>query len=286
MSNPNRIETIKKNIQISTLLSDQEKSDWLSLLELMNDKQLGELEEILATEHKTSELPEVKDNSAAGLLKNMPPLSHIANVPMDVNMDRSPMPPAPTPPQPPIAQQPISNFTSKPAPQPQPVPQPIPQRPVSVQAQPQPKPAPQPMPAAPSMPPVAPIINPLPKPRPVATPPVQPQVPQSEPQPAPQQQVPYAINQIEDLQRLNLESLRIHTFESISEAIRNAIAEHGYFAILQLIETSELYAGYLDAGRERLGMKSPSGLPVKAGFTQGEFEFMTDLLRSMRFNRW
>lgn len=44
---PERIEKIKKLVQSSALLNSSEKQDWLLLLELMNDKQLLELEKIL-----------------------------------------------------------------------------------------------------------------------------------------------------------------------------------------------------------------------------------------------
>jgi hypothetical protein len=44
---PERIEKIKKLIENSSILSLPEKQDWLSMLELMNDKQLLELERIL-----------------------------------------------------------------------------------------------------------------------------------------------------------------------------------------------------------------------------------------------
>lgn len=318
MSNPNKVEIIRKNIQVSTLLSDHEKADWLNLLDLMNDKQLGELEEILIAEPQQ---PKPSVNSAPASMsapaqtpaqpfvqaplstpmQNMPPLSHIANVPTGVNMSRvspGPLPPyqGQARPQPrPAASQPAApapvQTASLAVATPRPAALTVPPKtnflPLSV------RPTPSPNLSAP----IAPTV-PQPQaaqPRPIAQAPT---APQPRPKPAAQQPAAiqpqsqpkapgaYQVEEIEELQNLSLQTLRDFTHQSITNTIRSAITEHGYFAILQLIEASPLYSSYIAAGKERLGMRSASGAVIQAGLTQEEFEFMVDLLRNMRFNRW
>ena len=45
--NPQQLEKLKGLIHTSGILNESERAEWLALLELMNDKQLGELEKIL-----------------------------------------------------------------------------------------------------------------------------------------------------------------------------------------------------------------------------------------------
>ncbi len=272
MFNSNRVETIKKDIQTSTLLSDSEKSDWLSLLELMNDKQLGELEEILsASPPQTSKTAQPQQPTTPAPVKTppvqtMPPLSHIANVPSGVDMNRSqianpirPQAPAPTPSPAPISARPtpsptLSNMPPRSAP-------------------------PKPQPSASANNPVSPALAPsAPTPAQAVT------APASTPAPATQQsQSVFAIRQVEDLQQMSVDTIRNFSFQSIFNVVRSAIQENGYFAILQLVESSPLFSSYLSSGNKRLGGTSSATEPE---LTQAEFEFMTDLLRNMRFNRW
>ncbi len=79
MLNEQRVEHIRIAIQGSTLLDDHEKADWLNLLELMNDKQLGELEEILAgPQGKSAPAPTQIPKQATQAL------SHISNLPKNI----------------------------------------------------------------------------------------------------------------------------------------------------------------------------------------------------------
>jgi hypothetical protein len=135
MFNPQKIESIRQKIQTSTLLTDHEKADWLNLLELMNDKQLGELEEILGTSARVAMPPQPASK--------MPPLTHLANIPSDITLTQPPQPsPPPRPPQPPRA----------PAPAPARVPAPGARPPA------QPRPTPTPTPTPPE-----PLARPVPK---------------------------------------------------------------------------------------------------------------------------
>lgn len=260
MLNDKKLEDVRKRINNSTLLTDREKADWLNLLELMNDKQLGELEEILASEKpaqsKPVTVPPVATPALAAVLRpkiakpnpptpqatppapvspphtpapitqQIPPLGHIANVPTDLNISHS-------------------------------VPQPLPSA------------------SAPVVPPKAPPAPPRPTP----------------PEP-PQDSTPrlhFQLSHVEDLQSLTLETLRKYAYESIISAIRSSLAEHGYFPILQLIEASPLYETYIRSGQNRLSIQATSDNSIPGNnannLTQAELEFMTDLLSNMRFNR-
>lgn len=66
-----RQQQLKVLIETSAVLTPMERQDWLDMLELMNDKQLGELEIILKT-------------------PNFPKLSHIANLPAGVKLESKP----------------------------------------------------------------------------------------------------------------------------------------------------------------------------------------------------
>lgn len=295
MFNAKRIETIRKNVQISTLLSDHEKSDWLNLLELMNDKQLGELEEILASDPNVAKAMQTQPSQSQStqpqrdvqvsrpaqttqstplssspsswqpdFVQQMPPLPHIANMPTDVTMTHS------VPSTPGVEQKPLprttpspnlSTFKSKqnfirPASQfsPQPVVEPVTENELVIGSE-------QP----------APIQK--------TSPPQKPAKPQNS----------YSIQAVEQLQELSVKTIREHTLQSIFDVIRQAIQTNGYFAVLQLIEASPLYASYINAGKQRLGAVVPKTSDAslqESTLTQEEFEFMTDLLRNMRFNRW
>ena len=231
MFNPQRVETIRANIQNSTLLSDHEKSDWLNLLELMNDKQLGELEEILAAEAPAVKpsvsasapamnsvkpaTPQAVQPTQAPQTQKMPPLSHIANIPSDVTMTHSV--PAPLSSQSAGISQPINTAPANYAPEPS--------RPEGAQGY---KPA-------------------------------------------------FTLEDPEQLQTISVDTIRNFDLQSVVNVIRDAIIEEGYFHILQLVEESPLYKSYLESGQSLLNNK-------QATMSQAEFEFVTDLLRHMRFN--
>lgn len=226
MFNAKRIDDIRKNIQVSTLLSDHEKSDWLNLVELMNDKQLGELEEILAATPVHMKPVAQSQKPAApvpnGLtLKKMPPLSHIANIPADVTMAHS------------VPQQ-LNN-----------VPNPSSSKHDTLAEA---------------------------KSLPVDVPPA-----------VPPKKQKLAISSPLDVQTFTAATLHEYELQSVADAMRNIIQQNGYFQILQRLEASPLYQSYLQTGKTLLGHTDNTSTPV---LTQSEFEFITDLLRHMRFNAW
>ncbi len=106
--NIGQIEKIKGLIKVSRILNESERAEWLSLLELMNDKQLGELEKILNSgEHSASSIEHIVDSDKAKIPNSqfpipnqkpagqsasfqpvrphLPNLSHIMNLPKNMN---------------------------------------------------------------------------------------------------------------------------------------------------------------------------------------------------------
>src|SRR6185436_11129503 len=72
-------ERIENLVNTSPILSPQERMDWTELLDLMSDKQLMELEKILAlVEPKASQIPASSQSKTAG---QAAALSHILNMP-------------------------------------------------------------------------------------------------------------------------------------------------------------------------------------------------------------
>ena len=85
-----KIEKLKILIQTSAILNDAERAEWLTLLGLMNDKQILELERILASSQpvgtKSAPAP-VKPAAAAQQVQpaapsHLPHLGHIMNLPL------------------------------------------------------------------------------------------------------------------------------------------------------------------------------------------------------------
>lgn len=95
-----QINNLKSLIQTSNILSGSEKTEWLGLLELMDDKQLGELEKILLIGKKQAQnQPEIKPQAVhlpsintpvkpEPVQAQMPKLSHIVNLPRIGNMQK------------------------------------------------------------------------------------------------------------------------------------------------------------------------------------------------------
>lgn len=269
MLNEKKIEEIRKNIQISTLLTDHEKSDWLNLLELMNDKQLSELEEILGATTGLSASPQVPQQQSSASqshistpistppvppkppvppVTKMPPLTHIANIPTDVSMNHAPTVP------------------------------PKPQVPAQVPPVNQAKPSAPPTSSIPSRP-IAPATTST-KPPTAEKTPAAPQRPSGITLPR------YKAEKMEDIQEFSLDTLRTYDLQSVVDAVRDQIQQHGYFKIVQYLEASPLYDSYINSGKERLRSTSGQQVSNNSLLTQEELEFMTDLLRHMRFNRW
>ena len=275
MFNVKRLSDIRAKIDASTILSPEEKGEWLGLLDLMNDKQLTELEEILASPQSTTPAQQ-----PARPTSKIPPLTHLANIPAGVG-ERPPAvkPATPLPVAPPLPTTPPS--TPPTAPQ-KPLAQPA-KPPVTNQAPPPSRPTepftppsvlkpskvPPPPPVMPRKEQPARELKPLVPPKTVA-------LPEEE---AGDSNIPFIIEHPEDLQNLSMRTLRKFDKQTIINVVKETIQAHGYYPILGIIEASPLYKSYLESGNLMLQNQA-------APLTQAEFEFVADLLTHMRFNRW
>lgn len=263
-----KMQYLSRLVQTSSILNAQEKTEWLTLMQLMNDKQLGELEEILkpaptpsATPAPAPSMPATEPvNKAASVAPPIqaPPLSHISNLPsrmVDPRLSPKPNPAAQAAAlaeaakaanqaEQQFAQQTrLAPMTAKPAPA---TPSPISPKPVAA-----PQPAP-PKPAAPSM------------------------------RSAPLKREAAAIQLLseEDAAKITADVLHQQNRATFYNAITALAEKFGYFQILSRLEESPLYQSYLEYGKARLTGREDN-LPL----SQEEFEFVADLLRALKINR-
>jgi hypothetical protein len=254
-------------VQTSNILNAQEKADWLSLLELMNDKQIGELEEIL----QPKPIEEVVNKpKPAQVLQTKLQTPESVPVPSKPKIEQ----PIPSKPQPKAIPQPfiekptlnhISNLPNQildqhtfiPA-KPQPLPQQI--RPVNK------------IPVA---------AKPVPEKTPVRVTPVQ--HPVAAKPAVKQEEKPPALNfaTLEDLAGVTRTVLKQEFRKNFYTSIINLTAQYGYFQVLAILEKSSLYKDYILYGRIKLSSESKQELPL----SQEEFEFVTDLLLALKVNR-
>lgn len=97
--NIGQLEKLNNLIKSSPILNPQERTEWLALLDLMNDKQLGELERILATSGKSQVASQRTASQVHAASSQVPNLSHILNLPhirdAAANQTQKPSPPPP-----------------------------------------------------------------------------------------------------------------------------------------------------------------------------------------------
>jgi hypothetical protein len=235
-------------VKASSILNEQEKMDWMSLLELMNDKQLQDLEEILKPKApvvppqnhtKPAESKASKQNPAP----QQPSLKHISNLPTQISPQRVVVP---TRPKPPV--QPATVPTSKPVVAPS-------QAGVSLH----------------NINPSKLEENNIVKPKEVFK-----QPPRTEAKPS-----SLNLAKLEDVATLTASVLHHESRKSFYKAILQIATQMGYFQTLSYLETSPLYKDYINYGKIKLSNQASQQLPL----TQEEFEFMTDLLLSLKINR-
>lgn len=90
-----REEKLKNLINSSSILTPGEKAEWVILVDVMNDKQAGDLEKILASGITETKAPAMNPNPATA---GMPQLSHIMNLPAaSVSRPAPPLVPQPDP---------------------------------------------------------------------------------------------------------------------------------------------------------------------------------------------
>jgi len=273
-NNDQKTENLRANITSSVLLTDHEKGDWLNLLELMNDKQVGELEEIL------------KSSVTAPAKQKGPELSHISNLPTQMAYVK-PEPKIPpvtsmsqtlpvTPPQAPGARviaPPVLPKVSD-----QPLAQAVVNAPSKIHLQTQNA-------SVNLSPPLkSTIAKPIPtasesaisiRPDPKSVLPVKPAQ-------VIQKQVAATLNDLSDVVRLDITSFRKFDHQAIIDSFKNLVKGYGYFTVLQNFESSKLYKSYITKGKNLLAGESTEGLYT---VSQEEFELIADILQFMRLNR-
>lgn len=245
MLSDQKLKQIQGLVRGSKVLTEQEKTEWLALIELMNDKQIAELEEILQGPKPVVPPPARPPANPRPAMPhvNQSSLSHISNLPQQMTARR------------PVASAP---------------------------------PAPAPAPALAPPPPPAPgpsVIPPKPAPMPPIEPKPMPQV-QPAPQPAPQSAYSYTPTQSislassEDVAAITSSVLHVQNRKAFHKAITDLAGRVGYFPVLTSFERSPLYKDYLDYGQKML-----SGKTQNLALSQEEFEFVTDILLSLKVNR-
>ncbi|QQS22675.1 hypothetical protein IPM19_03525 [bacterium] len=346
MLSDQKLKQIHNLVRTSNVLTDQEKTEWMALIELMNDKQVAELEEILMGPKPEPKPAPNPVPQPAPVFQRPAPRPQPVPAPQPVQTAPPPRPqparqqPAPQPVPKPSKPLPhinasslshISNLPSKVN-----VPKPGASRPTPISEQPQSMPqTPRPSSTA-AMPPINPRphlimrpdqvqaepnpaqyspasssqqLAPRPAPRPVQTaPPPRPQpasvpqrpapakesvpMPPVEPKPIPQAQpVSQAAYNYTPTQNIELKSpedvaaitssvLHVQNRKTFHEAITNLASTQGYFQVLTSFENSPLYKDYLNYGKSML-----SGRTQNLALSQEEFEFVSDILLSLKVNR-
>lgn len=267
MSDPVKIQRLTQLVETSNILNPQEKAEWLALMQLMNDKQLSELEEILTPATPTTVSVSSTDQ-AQGM--STPSLSHISNLPSQmvdprikarpVDIFHSPQPAKPT------------AKTSAPSPSV------LDPRPESLgQAQSSTIPTAQTMAkseyvvSSPSKP--FPTVSPESTVNPKSV--VLPSHERAKTVPAIQ------LHSLEEASKLTSAVLHEQTRESFYKAIIGLAEQYGYFKVLSNFEKSPLYKDYIVYGRVLLDGGRADNLPL----SQEEFEFVADLLSALKINR-
>lgn len=292
---------IKNLIKISSVLAEAERADWLSMVDLMNDKQLVELEKILSSG-----------------------LAHAAPVAGSSSAPRPPVQPlqaaaaSPSPPQRPSAA--VQRFSDRvermvqtaelregypkdepelppppPAPRQIPVPQPVdvasllrrraeaavslPSRPASVVA------------ARPPAPP--PPVSPPKKPLPPAPPPPPPETPSPAalkdrptrafpPSPRPSVE----LRTLEELSAFGVTNWLGYPSGEFAAKLQQLMVRFGYHSVVFSLEKSPLFKSYVDTGVEILNQRanfgtSEDGALSMQHLSRREFERLSDVFRQL-----
>jgi hypothetical protein len=232
---------IQRLIKNSKVLSEQEKIEWQALLELMNDKQVVELEEILTPK---SVEPKPVASTDGGQSSS---LSHISNLPSQLSIHKTSPETLPT--------------TPSSAPAPKPLPRPV----APIVSRPDTSPPLQSRPAPVSEPtPVQPNLNPI----------------QSTAVSSGAAQ-PITLSSLSDVAMLSSNALHQQNRQVFYKTINDFAAQFGYFQVVTSFEQSPLYKDYLDYGKSML-----AGQKDGLALSHEEFEFVTDILLSLKVNRF
>ena len=255
---PNKMQRLTQLVQSSSILNAQEKAEWLSLMGLMNDKQLSELEEILkpvpssvapvsATPlQQSAPISTPRPSPTPSPIKEalIPSLSHISNLPNQMVDPR--LSPKPTP----QTSGPEQHFASTTKLTPM----------ASVASTQQ-------------------AVSPLPPPK--AAPSRTVQTTRSSLVTTQQSASALQLVSLSDVSALTADVLRHQSRAAFFAAITALAEKQGYFQVLARVEESPLYQDYLNYGKLMLSGASQDNLPL----SQEEFEFVADLLQALKINR-
>ncbi len=259
-----KVRQLKQLINISTVLSPQEKQEWLGLLELMNDKQLTELEHILVPK------PAVEPKVETGEVKT-PSLSHISSLPNKVTIPQNfikstipikesttePIKVAVNPLEEKQKQAIISNESNMAV---------ADGKNIEVSAGVQPKKQISIIRTPPKTPDIKADLNNIER--------NNTDIPEVIPPPA--------ELSIEELENLSVSNLRNWGAKAFIKVLSKTASVYGYFVTLQEFEKSQLYKDYLEYGRTGLMMNGDSN---KLKLTHSEFETIIDSIAAMQVNK-
>lgn len=254
MLDPIKMQRLSGLVQGSSILNAQEKAEWLSLMGLMDDKQLAELEEILQSSAPAAPTPKPSPIMEAPT----PTLSHISNLPSRMVDPRLAQKPKSQ-----LSPGPDRDFAAKSRLRPMSTPKPKPRPPMKA-----PEPATIPL----NMAALSPVDN---EPN-ISGPSISSPILSAEAAAR-----GLKLMAISDVSKLTAEALHHQNRENFFAAISALAEKEGYFQVLSHFEESPLYQDYLNYGKLILGGVSGDHLPL----TQEEFEFVADLLQALKINR-
>ncbi len=271
-------DRLKQLIQSSVILTPSEKSEWLEMLIIMNDKQAVELEGILKAESPRQPVgiePDIIQPMARPVRPNIPQKPVILarpTTPVSGSVPPNlPTPSAGTPKLSHISNLPIGlvsggNIGARPIPAP-------------LIAHPTP-PVLKPMSAAAPAPTTLPTMH-EPRPRSMSM--------SIAPQPEPYANAnagPSQLESVTDAGQLTLSSLRSLPSADLLLRLQQLSQVEGYFSLLSHIEDSPLYKSYIATGKKMLSgptQVDPSK-PDPNMLTKTEFETFADILRHIQLN--
>ncbi len=316
-------ERIRNLVRISPVLSAAERSEWLSMVDLMNGKQLSDLEHILTAgisravvqhgpvphpaEPRPPQAPKTLGPSPDNPVQNLRPtprpaaaaVSGTFGAQLKRTVDTTELEPGPEelelpPPR-----------AAMPAPRPQPpalpkpaAPAPAPAAAPKMGAAPGLPPKPSFQPPAPAMPKLQPRVAPPMlaqnpsssiqqkiQPKPSAPPPVPlPPAPAPNPAPAPTGPPPQ-LKSAEDLIRLNVSGWRAFPPSAFVRAATAAVSRSGLAAAVGALEKSPLMQAYIETGLAALGQRAAGGgLAAPSLLTRPEFERLSDDLKTLHLH--
>lgn len=284
MLNEQKLKQIQGLVKNATVLSEQEKNEWMALIELMNDKQIAELEEILQKpkpepvapaqpQPQPQPKPQPVPQQQPRVQATSPTLSHISNLPNQLSDQK---------------QDPLVFQSAAPS-----VPSATRTAPAAPIVTPQTasRPAPTPMPPHSQVDPLRPrsvpepVSMPAPTPKPIEAVPMPPVTPLSIPKSTYRNDSAslntMVLTKFEDISKLTSSALHQQNRELFHKTINELAAQYGYFQVVTNLEQSPLYQDYLDYGKNML-----MGKKDNLALSQEEFEFIADILLSLKVNRF